>query len=315
VDPSHPHPYSAYFSASAPAVESSSHGAANFRALLDERPPTTNYLRPRERAELVRKSRKLTQLFGETPSPLSGPSLRSAGRVFDGALPSWTGLHLPRPSWAFRPGAQSVDSFDAVRSHSTPASPVDTLWAAELSLAGAGEELGMGRGKTRDRVAKVAEVTDSASFIDLSDDDHSSSVRVRSPHPIPSPPLSHLSHSPEFRLQTRSPEEDRRRRREKMAKLHRFLGSRIPTSLVLGTSDEDDALPALDPTLGNIRARLPGRRRSSSAAELKSNWFNEGDRVKEELDEREKAINVRRAVKMEKVIRHCTPFSAENSSS
>jgi len=86
-----------------------------------------------------------------------------------------------------------------------------------------------------------------------------------------------------------------------MAKLHRFLGSRVPTSLVLGASEEHDALPALDPSLGNIRARLPGRRRSSSAAEFKSNWFDEGDRVKEELDDREKAINVRRAVKMEKL--------------
>jgi hypothetical protein len=106
--------------------------------------------------------------------------------------------------------------------------------------------------------------------------------------------------------QARPQEEDRRRSREKMAKLHRFLGSRVPVSLVLGVNDGDDTLPALDPTLGNIRARLPGRRRSSSAAEFKSKWSDESDRVKEELDEREKAINVRRAIKMEKVIQHCT---------
>ena len=54
----------------------------------------------------------------------------------------------------------------------------------------------------------------------------------------------------------------------------------------------------------NLRRSRPGmgsRRRSSSAAEFKSNWSGPDDRVKEELDEREKAINVRRAVKMEKV--------------
>ncbi|OBZ78582.1 hypothetical protein A0H81_01250 [Grifola frondosa] len=38
-------------------------------------PPTTNRLNPRERAEGVRKTRKLTQLFGQTPgvSPVSSP--------------------------------------------------------------------------------------------------------------------------------------------------------------------------------------------------------------------------------------------------
>jgi len=108
----------------------------------------------------------------------------------------------------------------------------------------------------------------------------------------------------------RTPEEDRRRRREKIAKLHRFLGSRVPTSLVLGFSASDDTLPALDPTTidNNVRTTATAtttsrhnRRRSSSAAETRSNWFGPDDRMKEELDEREKAINVRRAIKMEKV--------------
>jgi hypothetical protein len=105
-----------------------------------------------------------------------------------------------------------------------------------------------------------------------------------------------------------TPDGDRRRRREKIAKLHRFLGSRVPTSLVLGLSDADDALPARDPTVGDVHTHCHGRRRSSSAAEFKSNWLGPGDRVKEELDEREKAINVRRAVKMEKVIRRGASF-------
>jgi len=106
-------------------------------------------------------------------------------------------------------------------------------------------------------------------------------------------------------LYRRTPEEDRRRRREKIAKLHRFLGSRVPTSLVLGFSASDDTLPALEPTFDNVHTVRPSRhtrRRSSSAAEARSNWFGPDDRMKEELDEREKAINVRRALKMEKVI-------------
>ena len=102
-------------------------------------------------------------------------------------------------------------------------------------------------------------------------------------------------------LHRRTPEEVRRRRREKIAKLHRFLGSRVPTSLVLGFSASHDTLPALDPTIDNIRTSRHNRRRSSSAAETRTNWFGPDDRMKEELDEREKAINVRRAIKMEKV--------------
>lgn len=105
-------------------------------------------------------------------------------------------------------------------------------------------------------------------------------------------------------LYRRTPEEDRRRRREKIAKLHRFLGSRVPTSLVLGFSASDDTLPALEPTtIDNVRTTSRhNRRRSSSATETRGNWFGPDDRMKEELDEREKAINVRRALKMEKVI-------------
>jgi hypothetical protein len=105
-------------------------------------------------------------------------------------------------------------------------------------------------------------------------------------------------------LHRRTPEEDRRRRREKIAKLHRFLGSRVPTSLVLGLSAADDVLPLFDSTVDDADTSRSNRRRSSSAAESKSNWFGPDDRVKEELDEREKAINVRRAIKMEKVIHH-----------
>jgi hypothetical protein len=104
-------------------------------------------------------------------------------------------------------------------------------------------------------------------------------------------------------LYRRAPEEDRRRRREKIAKLHRFLGSRVPTSLVLGFSASDDTLPALEPTtIDDVRTSRHNRRRSSSAAETRGNWFGPDDRMKEELDEHEKAINVRRALKMEKVI-------------
>ena len=179
---------------------------------------------------------------------------------------------------------------------------MDALAISERSFMGEGEGAGEGK-KARDKRAGVTDVMDSASFIDLSDDD-SQSIRILSSYSFPSPP----SDSQGIMRHAHPPEESRRRRREKIAKLHRFLGSRVPTSLVLGLSDADDVLPALDHTAGNIRTNQPGRRRSSSAAEFKTNWFDPGDRVKEELDEREKAINVRRAVKMEKVIHRSASF-------
>jgi hypothetical protein len=170
-----------------------------------------------------------------------------------------------------------------------------------------GEGAGEGKKARDNKSAGGADVMESASFIDLSDDD-SQSLRILSSYSfpsltssLPSDPQGVMRHAP-------SPEETRRRRREKIAKLHRFLGSRVPTSLVLGLSDADDILPALDHTAGITRTGQPGRRRSSSAAEFKTNWFDPGDRVKEELDEREKAINVRRAVKMEKVIHRGASF-------
>ncbi|TFY68583.1 hypothetical protein EVJ58_g901, partial [Rhodofomes roseus] len=108
-------------------------------------------------------------------------------------------------------------------------------------------------------------------------------------------------------------EEDRRRKRDKLAKLHRFLGSRVPAHLVLGPVEEgvplpspaspslQDDMPNDDADARNFRLR---RRRSSSAAEFAGTWSDEIDRLKDDLNEREKAINVRRAVKMEKMLYH-----------
>jgi len=107
-------------------------------------------------------------------------------------------------------------------------------------------------------------------------------------------------------------EELRRRKREKLAKLHRFLGSRVPAHLVLGLPDAELSLPpALDsdnmagsttPESDDAtRKAWLRRRRSSSAAIISSSWSDEIDRIKADLNDREKAINVRRAQKMERV--------------
>ncbi|KAI0068020.1 hypothetical protein BV25DRAFT_505800 [Artomyces pyxidatus] len=167
----------------------------------------------------------------------------------------------------------------------------------------------------REKGSRESEVAESASFIDLSDEERSdhdrsdhNDLRAREPgHAQNRPqrrsfsPSSSLSPSLND-LSPRDPQDDdRRRNREKLAKLHRFLGSRVPADLVLGPSDSEPALPLPMPTALATKERRHLRRRSSSAAELKSSWYDDVDRVKEDLDEREKAIIVRRAIKMEKM--------------
>ena len=101
-------------------------------------------------------------------------------------------------------------------------------------------------------------------------------------------------------------EEEQRRKREKLVKLHRFLGSRVPTDLVLGMdlSQSPPSLPPTSPDVEESETRKKfrmRRRRSSSYAEYTRPLTAQEDRMKSELDMQEKALNVRRAAKMEKV--------------
>ena len=170
-------------------------------------------------------------------------------------------------------------------------------------------------GHTSVRKAGVVSPGSPTSFMDLSDEEgpgdaHSiisletpKATRRRGNAPF-SPSTPSISESLSTEEQA---EEDRRRKRDKVARLHRFLGSRIPTDLVLAQVDAQPSTPpsgsatekmSRDVGLRKVRIR---RRRSSSAAELGGTWSDDIDRLKEDLNEREKAINVRRAVKMEKV--------------
>ncbi|EMD32518.1 hypothetical protein CERSUDRAFT_99246 [Gelatoporia subvermispora B] len=171
--------------------------------------------------------------------------------------------------------------------------------------------------------------TSPTSFIDLSDDDSKQQAPPRGRHARPHFGHHHaLSDSP---LATPRPgagfapgtpsvmsvesaaaaegdaEDERRRKRERLAKLHRFLGSRVPPHLVLGLDPADDLPPPAPEPPADMhdsdedrRVRIR-RRRSSSAAEFARSWSDEIDRLKEDLNDKEKAINVRRAVKMEKM--------------
>ena len=238
--------------------------------------PTTNFLDSAERADLVRKTRKLARVFGKTPGPDDIPVQEIS-------------LSMSRNSsdsdWSQSPVSQS----DEVRRHSAPLSPDDVY-----SMSSQGS-LSPPKDKAGDHVLN-----------DTFDGGDTASVMLETDKiikPLPIIPTQSQSQSKTMSDEDEQADE-RRRKREKLAKLHRFLGSRVPINLVLGTDIEPSLpTPYISP-IGPLYRNEDGqttwlkRRRSSSAI---PHWSNDLERVKEELNDQEKFINVRRAVKMEKV--------------
>ncbi|KZV67649.1 hypothetical protein PENSPDRAFT_653944 [Peniophora sp. CONT] len=197
----------------------------------------------------------------------------------------------------------SVSSNDS-RRFSAPPSPLET--ASLTGLLGDAQIADSPKTSRRPRRSRrAASPGDRRSFIDLSDEEGSTPEdALRSGFKRPTSP-SALSLASLTTIETA--QENRRKQRDRLAKLHRHLGSRVPAELVLGTIADDASLPSPEPVFDppthetDPKAWKRLRRRSSSAAEMKTRWFDDGERVKANLDEREKALNVRRAIKMEKL--------------
>jgi hypothetical protein len=253
----------------------------------------------------VKKSRKLTRLFGETP---------------DGDMLSQkdSALHSRPPKLDCLSTALALDLGPLVhihtttsRRHSTPLTPDEFFLHSfphnnkSKASSWAGEHVDPVDGRSYKM----------SSFIDLSDDEvdyeavspitFAPNLVPLGSHPLPSP--SQLSLYDDAMTPEQCAEEQRRRNREKIAKLHRFLGSRVPPDLVFGLALPDPSLPPIQPSMpaqdADSRKQWLRRRHSSSAGSLPS-WSDDIDRMKEDLNDKEKAINVRRAQKMEKV---CVP--------
>ncbi|KAH8099698.1 hypothetical protein BXZ70DRAFT_894283 [Cristinia sonorae] len=337
-------------------------------------PPPTSLLNPRERADRVRQTRKLAQMFGQTPGNIEaiafsqtayqanapsnhlsasgyGSQASSSGqknRHLRGAASLSVATDPPdtpgRAIWPPPEGTLYISPSGA-RRHSSPftaqdfllpdiASVSSTSWSdyggpsrdtSELIEVGSEEGIPhsdwsghTGHGAARRGAASPGSPT---SFMDLSDEegpgDIHSIISLETPKASATRgvPFSPSTPSLQSQLTITSDDhddDDRRRKREKVAKLHRFLGSRVPAELVLAQFDTRPAqaqLPspqirsAVDTMSKTLDSRksLIRRRRSSSAAELRGAWVDDSDRLMEGLSEREKAINVRRAIKMEKM--------------
>jgi hypothetical protein len=310
----------------------------------DMLPPTTNYLNPDERADLIKKSRKLTQVFGMTPGPESfttqhdeshgGFIICSRGQRQRG--PTYVSKdvqtsHIQSPAWPPAEGTRYLSANG--RRHSTPLTPDEFSFLAQTTDGEISLQIGS---NAEDRISYSvssdhSNVHDSdgesplaPSFIGLSNgeglgDDMSSitSKKRRKRRAGLSSPSA-----PSF-FENKTPEElaeaEKRRRRDKLARIHRFLGLRVPTDLVLGQCAPLASLPStprertplnalaeheIDNHQDNIR-----HRRISSAVLTPSLWPDDLERLKEDLDGREKAINVRRAQKMGKVYFKHSGFS------
>ena len=359
-------------------------------------PPTTNFLNPHERAERVRKARKIAQLLGHAPAAVeslaishvayeaNGPTLKGAallsaasatavavGPVIDISRQSMKKLQHQRGavSMSVAPAehlpaavaAEATTTQDAIRypslasrRHSSPLSP-QTFSFADVSSAEDHRSSDTESSRPSSVVIEIGSqqgVADSdwsshtghrsgggptspTSFMDLSEeevvaDGASSIITVETPRADRRPGLLSSAASVYSFTSEQLEEEERRRKRDKVAKLHRFLGSRVPTDLVLNQLSIETSVPLppplpvtpvtpvertgrpeeMDPEARKVWLR---RRRSSSAAELRGTWSEDIDRLKEELNDREKAQNVRRAVKMQQVRIQTNVHSAQCS--
>lgn len=302
-------------------------------------PPTTNTLDAQERSERVKKMRKLAQVFGQSPSAVALSSQIddiTHGVSFLSTSPTrHPKQHRPAASVAVdvllesptrTPPRSQRTSSGSSRRHSAPLSPenyaalsdyvtaIDESYYANRSSIEISSQKGT---PTSDHsvlpsTRKKGKIDSPTSFIDLSDeeghgDDRASlltidaSYKARRAGRLTPSVIAMLS--PEEQV-----EEDRRKKRIKLAKLHRYLGSRVPTGLVLGLTEEGTSLPEESPTHSPEEESRPGwlrRRRSSMLAAVPLTPPEESPPGAEHMNTltgKEKALFVKRAHKMEKVI-------------
>lgn len=286
-------------------------------------PPTTNFLQFEERADLIRKARKLAQVFGQPPGAEilaqqeTGRSVRAYGSgSIHGNGNQQSLRHIGEASsWAVRTGVLHINPSE--RRHSSPLTPDSFSFMANDQLSGESKlrndgSNGAADGTSGGRRREVGRRASLISFIDLSDEEVIDRQQTAG---TPRSSATRRPSSPSYQsvLENMTPEElaeeDRRKKREKLAKLHRYLGSRVPADLVLGIDlpPTELMLPpaAFDSAIlgenePSSRSAWIKRRRSSSVTTF-SSWSDTLDRMKDDLNEKEKAINVRRAQKMERV--------------
>ncbi|KAL5534012.1 hypothetical protein ACEPAG_472 [Sanghuangporus baumii] len=297
----------------------------------DSLPPTTNFLNPQERTDLIRKSRKLTQVFGQTPSPMSGPEELTDSPVLNNCLlPVMPARKVHARAVSDALGAPGIKSSRETHIH-LPVGRTGSLSPIRFrsSSSGLGNDSDdslspfdspdaatplSSRKKNGDAIVRSPTVVSASdSFIDMADHDNPNLIRFPS-----------ICSFAESSTDEQRAEEERRRKREKLAKLHRFLGSRVPMELVLG-HDLDVPLPPLAPDSKSVDPASDGevspatklwllaKRRNSLPISDPLERPADSDRLKEVLSDKEKAAAVKRALKMEKMFGEQPPLDLFHS--
>ncbi|KAI9570209.1 hypothetical protein HD554DRAFT_2018992 [Boletus coccyginus] len=277
-------------------------------------PPTTNQLDANERADRIWRNRKLARVFGRMPGadePVAdGDELRASKKLHSPSLAALltkqknhrhavsVSVSLKAPGRKTEPSSPWQADYlwsSGDRRHSTPMAAGFTLYMDDEQDGTAAKEPPRSR-----NILDSPEAASARSFIDLSDeevcDDDVSDLNCFPLHQSRRQCLYQSSSTPSLveSLDSEAQAEvERRRKRETLARLHRFLGSRVPPEVVTG-SVCGPPLPPLAPLEKSTREHRLRRNKCPPSPP----GF---DRGKEELDEREKALNVRRAQKMERV--------------
>ncbi len=268
------------------------------------KPATTNLLDIGERADLVRKTRKLTRVFGETPNvedvvsqDISRLATSEVGQEHDTQprvcyvhrVSDRLNMHGRRHSMPFSPDNVSFISV----SPTLDEDETDTCLALHQDDSAL---QGNFQSTLHHQKSESIRSCSPISFIDLSDDGSSITDTASLPPP----------HSLETRFVDQ--ERERRQKRERLAKLHRFLGSQVPADLVLGINNNVSCLPPLQDPSTQTRvcdkddnARKTWMKHHSSRSVEPTTWSGNLERPKADYDHRERIAFVRRAQKMEKV--------------
>ena len=284
--------------------------------LLSPLPPTTNQLDANVRADRIRRNRKLARVFGR--APVTDESLTDANepRVAKKShSPSLAALLMKQKNHRH---AMSVSvSLKSPGMKTEPSTPwqTDGLWSPDgrrHSIPLAPDSFALYVDDEQDgkavkvprhghQVMDSPETASTRSFIDLSDedtrdDDEVSDLSFLAPYHLRHRRLHQSSSTPSLVESLDSEaqaEADRRQKREKLARLHRFLGSRVPPEAVIGNVFGPPLPPAAAVPEEPDRDHWFRRHKNAPSDDF--------DRGQKELDEKEKAIHVRRAQKMEKV--------------
>ncbi|ELU38796.1 hypothetical protein AG1IA_07169 [Rhizoctonia solani AG-1 IA] len=243
---------------------------------LTGRPSTSNMRTAAERAELVKKTRKIQQMLGDVP-PVSGTAGSAFYRVSRAAR-SEDSLVTPTSA---RGEAILIGGSSDVKGHRSTASlssrpllalspALQTDGCLDIRTSGSGDDFRVALTETTAR----PETDD----VDLEEPERDEEVDEAA-----------LS---------------RRAKRAKVAKLNRYLGSRVPAHLVLGmnqeTWDYEQGLPRArseDEESGSVFGGKKKRRASDGDYSLLEEGINDLSVMSSE----EKARAVKRNVKMEKV--------------